>query len=113
VYLRRVATVRLRGMRALGEALGGQILPEPGQAALRRTFVERWAANDRRAYLAALGAIAIGAVLAHQVFDFEFSARWSSVPLAMLAGAALSMIAGWFSLKSVVDSPPLATLRNI
>jgi putative ABC transport system permease protein len=63
--------------------------------------------------LAALGAIAIGAVLAHQVFDFEFSARWSSVPLAMLAGAALSMIAGWFSLKSVVDSPPLATLRNI
>jgi hypothetical protein len=31
----------------------------------------------------------------------------------MLAGAALSMIAGWFSLKSVVDSPPLATLRNI
>ena len=57
VYLRRVATVRLRGMRALGEALGGQLLPEPGQAALRRTFVERWAANDRRAYLAALGAI--------------------------------------------------------
>ena len=63
--------------------------------------------------LAALGAIAIGAVLAHQVFDFEFAARWGSVPLAMLAGAALSTIAGWFSLKSVVDSPPLATLRNI
>ena len=57
VYLRRVATVRLRGMRALGEALAGQLLPEPGQAALRRTFVERWAENDRRAYLAALGAI--------------------------------------------------------
>jgi pimeloyl-ACP methyl ester carboxylesterase len=57
VYLRRVATVRLRGMRAMGEALAGQLLPEPGQAALRHTFVERWAENDRRAYLAALGAI--------------------------------------------------------
>ena len=57
VYLRRVATVRLRGMRSLGETLGGQLLPEPGQAALRRTFIERWAENDPRAYLAALGAI--------------------------------------------------------
>jgi len=57
VYLRRVATVRLRGMRVLGEALARDLLPEPGQAALRRTFVERWAANDPRAYLAALGAI--------------------------------------------------------
>ncbi|MEI7644919.1 MAG: alpha/beta hydrolase [Chloroflexales bacterium] len=57
IYLRRVAIVRLRGMRALGETLAGQLLPEPGQAALRHTFIARWAENDRRAYLAALGAI--------------------------------------------------------
>ena len=57
IYLRRVATVRLRRMRALGESLARDLLPEPGQAVLRRTFVERWAANDPRAYLAALGAI--------------------------------------------------------
>jgi pimeloyl-ACP methyl ester carboxylesterase len=57
VYLRRVALVRLRGMRALGELLARQLLPEPGQATLRRAFVERWAENDRRAYLAALRAI--------------------------------------------------------
>jgi putative ABC transport system permease protein len=63
--------------------------------------------------LAALGAIAIGAVLAEQVFRFDFSARWGAVPLGVAVGAALSTIAGWFSLRSVVDSPPLATLRSV
>jgi putative ABC transport system permease protein len=62
--------------------------------------------------LAAFGAIAVGAVLASQVFQFDFVPRWSTVPLAMLAGAALAMVAGWFSLRSVVDSPPLASLRE-
>lgn len=57
VYLQRVATVRLRGMRRMGEVLAGQLLPEPSQAALRRSLIERWAENDRRAYLAALRAI--------------------------------------------------------
>lgn len=57
LYLRRVATVRLRGMRALGEVLANDLLPEPGQADLRRTLIERWAENDRRSYLAALRAI--------------------------------------------------------
>ena len=62
--------------------------------------------------LAALGAMAIGAVLAHQVFQFDFTPRWSTLPIAIAAGTALSVIAGWFSLRSVVDSPPLATLRS-
>ncbi len=62
--------------------------------------------------LAALGAMAIGAVLAHQVFQFEFTPRWSTLPIAILVGTALSVIAGWFSLRSVVESPPLATLRG-
>ena len=62
--------------------------------------------------LAALGALAIGAVLAQQVFQFDFAPRWSAVPLAVIAGASLSMLAGWFSLRTVVDSPPLATLRE-
>jgi putative ABC transport system permease protein len=62
--------------------------------------------------LAAFGAIAVGAVLASQVFQFDFVPRWGAVPLAMLAGAVLAMIAGWFGLRSVVDSPPLASLRE-
>jgi putative ABC transport system permease protein len=62
--------------------------------------------------LAALGALAVGGVLAERVFQFDFSPRWGSVPVAVLAGAGLSMMAGWFSLRTVVDSPPLATLRE-
>jgi len=62
--------------------------------------------------LAAFGAIAVGAVLAGQVFQFDFVPRWGAVPLAMLAGAVLAVIAGWFGLRSVVDSPPLASLRE-
>jgi putative ABC transport system permease protein len=90
-------------MRALGAS----------RRQLQRAQLAELAATGALAgLLAALGAIAIGAVLADQVFRFEFTPRWGPVPLAMLAGAALSSIAGWFSLRSVVDSPPLATLRN-
>jgi hypothetical protein len=34
------------------------------------------------------------------------------VPAAVAAGASLSIVAGWFGLRRVVDSPPLATLRD-
>ena len=44
-------------MNCFLQSLARDLLPDPGQAALRRAFVERWAKNDRRAYLAALGAI--------------------------------------------------------
>jgi 3-oxoadipate enol-lactonase len=50
----RVAIVRLRGMRKMGEVLAARLLPKPEHAALRAAFIERWAANDPRAYLSAL-----------------------------------------------------------
>ena len=50
----RVAIVRIKGMRRMGEVLAGRLLPKPEHAALRATFIERWAANDPDAYLAAL-----------------------------------------------------------
>lgn len=56
-YVRRVATVRLFGMRRMGEVLAGQLLPEPEQAPLRQRLIAHWAENDPRAYLAALRAI--------------------------------------------------------
>ncbi|HYF59797.1 MAG TPA: hypothetical protein VEA81_12655, partial [Burkholderiaceae bacterium] len=78
----------------------------------RAQTIELAATGALAGLLAALGAIAIGAVLAQQVFRFEFDPRWSAVPIAMLAGAALSTLAGWIGLRRVVDSPPLATLRD-
>jgi len=50
----RVAIVRVRGMRKMGEVLATRLLPEPEHAAARAQFIERWADNDPRAYLAAL-----------------------------------------------------------
>jgi pimeloyl-ACP methyl ester carboxylesterase len=50
---RRVGIVRQVGMRAMGEALSPNLFPRPEHAALRQAFVERWAANDPEAYIAA------------------------------------------------------------
>jgi 3-oxoadipate enol-lactonase len=50
---RRVAIVRQMGMRAMGEALAPNLFPKPEHAALRQTFVERWAENDPQAYIEA------------------------------------------------------------
>ncbi|MFM1987720.1 MAG: hypothetical protein RJA99_677 [Pseudomonadota bacterium] len=91
-------------MRALGASRGQ----------LRRAqLLELGATGALAGLLAALGAIAIGAVLAGQVFRFEFEPRWLAVPVAVAAGAALSMLAGWLGLRRVVDTPPLATLREL
>jgi putative ABC transport system permease protein len=60
--------------------------------------------------LASTGALA--GLLAALVFRFEFEPRWIAVPLAVAAGATLSVVAGWFGLRRVVDTPPLATLRD-
>src|SRR3972149_3703937 len=47
----RFLIVRLLGMRKMGEVLSKRLFIKPEQEALRRTFVERWAENDQRAYL--------------------------------------------------------------
>ena len=50
---RRAGIVQQLGMRAMGQALAPNLLPKPEQAALRETFIERWAENDPSAYIAA------------------------------------------------------------
>jgi len=48
---------RLLGLRNIGRILGRVLFPKPGQADLRRKITERWATNDKRAYLASFDAI--------------------------------------------------------
>jgi putative ABC transport system permease protein len=62
--------------------------------------------------LAASGSIAIGWVLADQVFRFDFEPRWLVLPAGAAIGAALALLAGWLGLRNVLRVPPLATLRN-
>ncbi len=53
----RDVIVRFSGMRKMGDVLAPRLLPGDDRAELRRRFVEHWARNDGRAYLAALHAM--------------------------------------------------------
>jgi len=53
----RFATVRLLGMRKMGEVLSRRLFPKEAQAEIQKLFVERWAENDPRAYSDTLRAI--------------------------------------------------------
>jgi pimeloyl-ACP methyl ester carboxylesterase len=64
VFVRR-SIVRLLGMRKMGEVLAGRLFPKEGQAELRAVFVERWAENDPKSYMAALNAIVGWSVAEH------------------------------------------------
>lgn len=90
-------------MRALGAS----------RAQLRRAQVfELAAVGALSGLLAAIGATAIGALLAEQVFQFEVDLRWSILPLGAVLGALLATLAGALGLRSVAQTPPLQTLRE-
>jgi 3-oxoadipate enol-lactonase len=63
--LQRLLIVRLLGMRKMGEVLGKRLFPRPEQRHLRRVLIERWAENDKRAYLASFRAIEGWSVVEH------------------------------------------------
>lgn len=56
-YFKRLVLIHGWGMRKMGEQLAAILLPEPEQASKRQAMIERWAANDKRAYLAAMSAM--------------------------------------------------------
>lgn len=58
LYAQRRLLVRCFGMRRMGRWLAARLFPGAAHAALRETFEARWAENDRRAYLAAMRALA-------------------------------------------------------
>lgn len=63
---RRWTLARFLSMRTVGVALGKMLFPKPEQAQLRRKVSERWAKNDKRAYLASMDAI-IGWGVLHKI----------------------------------------------
>lgn len=77
----------------------------------RAQLIELGLSGGLAGLLAAAGALAVGQVLAVQVFQFDFAPRWSTLVWGPAAGAALAMLAGWLSLRTVLNTPPLATLR--
>jgi 3-oxoadipate enol-lactonase len=57
IVWQRELIVRLIGMRKMGEVLSKRLFIKPEQEELRRIFVERWAKNDKQAYLASMRAL--------------------------------------------------------
>lgn len=56
-WFKRWSLARVMSMQTLGKALGKLLFPQPEQSDLRRKIAERWARNDKRAYLASFDAI--------------------------------------------------------
>lgn len=56
-WFKRWSLARVMSMQTLGKALGKLLFPHPEQSDLRRKIAERWARNDKRAYLASFDAI--------------------------------------------------------
>ena len=91
-------------MRALG-ASRGQL-----RAAL---LAELAAVGALAGLIAALGALAVGQVLAQRVFHFPLAIDYALPLAAMPCAALLVMAAGWLSVRRLLDTPPLETLRTL
>lgn len=62
--------------------------------------------------LASLVASVLGWGLARHVFEFDWTAPLATPLLGSLAGAALALAAGWWSLREVLRRPVAQTLRQ-
>ncbi|MFN5939422.1 MAG: ABC transporter permease [Polaromonas sp.] len=63
-------------------------------------------------FLASVVALAVGWGLARYVFDFAWTGSWTVPLMGSLAGAALALAAGWWGLRSVLNTPVIETLRK-
>jgi len=63
-------------------------------------------------FLASLAAVAVGWALARYVFNFAWTASWIVPILGSLVGAVLALAAGWWGLRSVLNTPVVETLRQ-
>ncbi|AXO87575.1 alpha/beta fold hydrolase [Pseudomonas parafulva] len=56
-WAKRWSLARLLSVETVGRGLAARLFPKPEQAALRRSMAQRWARNDKRAYLKSFDAI--------------------------------------------------------
>ncbi|MBK5205650.1 MAG: ABC transporter permease, partial [Polaromonas sp.] len=63
-------------------------------------------------FLASIVALAVGWALARFVFGFSWTGSWTVPIFGSFAGAALALAAGWWGLRSVLNTPVVETLRK-
>ncbi len=61
--------------------------------------------------LASLVAIVVGWALAKYVFEFTWNAAFWVVPISGVLGAVLALAAGWWGLRTVLNTPVISSLR--
>jgi putative ABC transport system permease protein len=78
----------------------------------RSQFSEFAAVGILSGFLAAVGAVVIGDILATEVFGFGY--HFSLLPwvLGIAVGLAIALMGAWFGLRPVLNQPPLLTLRE-
>ena len=62
--------------------------------------------------LAAIGATAAGYFLATELFNLDYTFSFAVWGVGLVSGALLVGISGTLATRSVVNHPPIATLRN-
>ena len=91
-------------MRALGGSRGQ----------LRMAQVSEFAAIGLLAGLvAAIAASILSGVVAEQVFDLPWRPNWTLAAVGSAVGVAVTLLAGLFATRKVLDAPPSATLREL
>ena len=63
-------------------------------------------------FLASVVALGVGWGLARYVFDFNWTGSWTVPLMGSIAGALLALAAGWWGLRSVLNTPVVETLRR-
>lgn len=63
--------------------------------------------------LAGLGAMALGALAATQLFNLPPQLNWTLPLIGMLSGVVLVLLSGWPLLRRVVRTSPLVVLRSV
>lgn len=78
----------------------------------RAQLVELASLGALAGLLAAAGAAAVGWLLATRAFEFEYAVSGGVFALGAAAGALCALGGGWMGLRSVLRTPPLASLRD-
>ena len=68
---KRTSIVKLIGMKKMGKVLAPRLFIKPEQEQLRKKLIERWAENDKKAYISAMRAL-IGWSIRDQLHKLNF-----------------------------------------
>ncbi|MDR2838239.1 MAG: ABC transporter permease [Azonexus sp.] len=97
---RRYALAVMRALGARRQQLAAALLSELA------------AVGAAAGFLAAAGAMLVGQIIAHRVFQLDLTPPLWLPPLAAASGAAATVATGWWAVRRLLATPPLLLLRS-